>query len=200
MSGRRPEFPILLFTCAYLATAAVAAAISGNTEFLYYIAVVLVLGGAVWAVHRRVTLRPAVLWGLSAWGLAHMAGGLLPVPEVGVLYNLWLLPGLLKYDQLVHAAGFGLTTWICWEAIRPALADPRSRLGPLVLCAAAGCGFGALNEVIEFLAVLTIPDTNVGGYENTAWDLVANLVGAVIAVLWIRAAGAKVSGAAGRSA
>ena len=43
-----------------------------------------------------------------------------------------------------------------------------------------------LNEVIEFIAVLTFPNTNVGGYENTGWDLVANLVGTIIAALVIR--------------
>jgi hypothetical protein len=62
----------------------------------------------------------------------------------------------------------------------------RPTFGMLVLCAAAGMGFGALNEVIEFIAVLTIPNTNVGGYENTGWDLVANLVGTIIAALVIR--------------
>ena len=51
---------------------------------------------------------------------------------------------------------------------------------------AAGSGFGALNEVVEFIAVLTIPETNVGGYENTGWDLVANLVGATVAAVLIR--------------
>jgi hypothetical protein len=55
-----------------------------------------------------------------------------------------------------------------------------------VLCAAGGMGFGALNEVIEFIAVLTIPNTNVGGYVNTGFDLVANLVGCVIAAVLIR--------------
>jgi hypothetical protein len=55
----------------------------------------------------------------------------------------------------------------------------------LVLCAAGGCGFGAFNEVVEFIAVLTIPNTNVGGYENTGWDLVANLVGSVSAAILI---------------
>ena len=58
--------------------------------------------------------------------------------------------------------------------------------GMLVICAAAGIGFGALNEVVEFIAVLTIPNTNVGGYENTGWDLVANLCGASVATLVIR--------------
>jgi hypothetical protein len=55
-----------------------------------------------------------------------------------------------------------------------------------VLCAAGGMGFGALNEVVEFVAVLTLPETNVGGYENTGWDLVANLVGCVLAAVLIR--------------
>ena len=44
-------------------------------------------------------------------------------------------------------------------------------------------GLGAMNEIIEFIAVLLIPETNVGGYENTGWDLVSNAVGAVIAAL-----------------
>jgi hypothetical protein len=47
-------------------------------------------------------------------------------------------------------------------------------------------GFGALNEVIEFIAVLTIPNTNVGGYIHTGWDLVFNLIGCLIAAMMIR--------------
>lgn len=182
----KSEWGIVAFTAAYMLAAVVGAVQSGNDEFVYYLVVMGVLIGVVLAVHARVGFRPAVLAGLSSWGAAHMAGGLLPV-QGDVLYNLWLLPpDLLKYDQLVHAYGFGLTTWVCWEAIRPALADPRPRVGPLVLCAAGGAGFGALNEVIEFIAVLTLPETNVGGYMNTGWDLVYNLAGCVIAAVLIR--------------
>ncbi|MFV1996026.1 MAG: hypothetical protein ACC661_11380 [Verrucomicrobiales bacterium] len=46
-------------------------------------------------------------------------------------------------------------------------------------------GFGALNEVVEFVATLTLPNTNVGGYVNTGWDLVANLLGCALAALII---------------
>jgi len=53
--------------------------------------------------------------------------------------------------------------------------------GLLTLCVAAGMGFGAANEVVEFAATLMLPGTNVGGYENTGWDLVANLVGCLVA-------------------
>lgn len=184
--ARARVWPVVAFTALYLGAAAVATVVSGNTEFVYYLVVMLVLIAAVAAVHARVGFRPSVLWALSLWGAAHMAGGLVPVADVGVLYNLWLLPGHLKYDQLVHAYGFGVTTWVSWEALRPLLSDRRPRLGPLVLCAAGGMGFGALNEVVEFVAVLLIPETNVGGYENTGWDLVANLVGVVIATFAIR--------------
>ena len=38
------------------------------------------------------------------------------------------------------------------------------------------------DEIIEFIAVLSVPDTNVGGYYNTALDLCFNALGAVIAV------------------
>ena len=55
-------------------------------------------------------------------------------------------------------------------------------LGWLIVAGSAALGLGALNEVIEFIATLTMA-TNVGGYVNTGWDLVANLVGVVVAMV-----------------
>ncbi len=172
--------------------ALIIALLGGNLEFLFYIVVMLVLMGTVWIVHRSVTLSSGVLWGLSVWGLAHMAGGLLVVPpdwpvnaQSRVLYSLWLIPGRLKYDHVVHAYGFGMTTWVCWQGLRAAIRRRGGAAAPtfglMVLAATAGLGFGALNEVVEFAATLLVPETNVGGYRNTGWDLVANLVGATAA-------------------
>jgi hypothetical protein len=130
-----------------------------------------------------------------------MAGGLVAVPEnwpingdMRVLYSLWIIPDYLKYDHIVHAFGFGVTTWLCWQGLRRILADQieqpveqiRPTFGMLVLVAAAGMGFGAMNEVVEFVATLIMPETNVGGYVNTGWDLVANLVGCTLAAVLIR--------------
>ena len=42
-------------------------------------------------------------------------------------------------------------------------------------------GRGALNEVVEFAASHLLSATNVGGYENTGRDLVANLCGSLTA-------------------
>jgi hypothetical protein len=52
---------------------------------------------------------------------------------------------------------------------------PVPTLGMLTLCGAASMGFGGLNEVIEFF--LTLPETNIGGYINTGWELVSTHVG-----------------------
>ncbi|MCZ6760005.1 MAG: DUF2238 domain-containing protein, partial [Gemmatimonadetes bacterium] len=182
---RKSLMPIIVFTATYLFAALVFALVRGNLEFLFYIAVMLVLIGAVWTVHRSVELTSGALWGLSVWGLAHMAGGLLVVPagwpvnaDSRVLYTLWLIPGRLKYDHIVHAFGFGVTTWVCWQGLKAALksrgAIARPTFGLIVLAVAAGLGFGALNELIEFAATLLVPETNVGGYLNTGWDLTAN--------------------------
>jgi hypothetical protein len=192
---------VAIFTLSYLAIAAPWAILSGNMEFVLYIGVTIVLVAIVGFVHFRVGLRPGVLWGMSIWGLLHMAGGLWHVPaswpikgDSHVLYNVWVIPGLpgtIKYDQVVHFFGFGVTTWLCWEGLRGALARSlapgavvRPTFGLMVLIAAAGMGFGALNEVIEFAVTMLTP-TNVGGYVNTGWDLVSNLAGAVTAAFLI---------------
>lgn len=199
VSGRpwfRALIPVGVFTAAYTMVAAIVTSRTSNAEFVLYMAVMLVIFGVVAWLHARISLHTAALWCLSFWGLAHMAGGLMPVPadwpiegHIRVLYSWWIVPNRLKYDQVVHAYGFGVTTWVCWQglmaAVRPARML-RPGLGVLLLCAAAGMGFGALNEIVEFIATLTVPETNVGGYVNTGWDLVSNAVGSGVAAVLIR--------------
>jgi len=213
---------VIALTAGYLLAAAAVAFISGNGEFVFYLVVMLLLVAAVYAIDRRVHFSIGVLACLSAWGAMHMAGGLVPVPESWpingeqrVLYSWWVVPFVyadsgqvaygLKYDHLTHAYGFGVTCWACWQGlcatVRSAMRDaggsedvaiaPTS--GRLTLCLAAALGFGALNEVVEFIAT-TLGPTNVGGYTNTGYDLIANTVGAVITVIAIR-----FSSSAGRS-
>jgi uncharacterized membrane protein YjdF len=177
----------LVFTISYMLVAALTARSAGNQEFVFYIVVMVVLVAIVATVHLRVRLHPACVWMLSVWGALHMAGGLVHVSDgVGVLYNLWLVPERLKYDQLVHAYGFAVATWVVWQGMTAGDPNPRPTSGMLFVAFCAGMGLGALNEVVEFVAVLTMPKTNVGGYVNTGWDLVANAVGALVAVVAIR--------------
>jgi len=179
----------LAFAGFYMLVSLPWAIASENHEFVFYIGVMALLILLVAFVHLRVGLHPLCMWGFSVWGFLHMAGGLVPISEeAGVLYSYWLVPGRLKYDQLVHAYGFGIATWAVWQGLRARMAVPRPTLGMLFIAACAGAGLGALNEVVEFIAVLTMPETNVGDYANTSWDNVSNFVGAIVAALWIRAA------------
>lgn len=184
--------PILVFTAVYLGAALVTVLVVGNYEFLFYIVIVLALTGIVLAIHRRVGFTRATLWALTGWGVLHMAGGLLPIPTSlaatgtsSVLYNWWIIEGGLKYDHVVHAYGFGLCTWICWQGLAAATGVSRPGFGRLALASLAAFGLGAVNELIEFVATLLMEETNVGGYVNTGWDLVANLAGVLIVATWI---------------
>ncbi len=191
---------VAIFTAIYLAAAALATLSQRNFEFVFYLATMLLMIATVYLVHQRIGISNGILWGLSLWGLLHMIGGLMPIPDDwsqntdpgigGVVYNWWLIPEHLKYDQIIHAYGFAITTWLCWQGLSTSAytrkGEPlRPTLGLMTICTAAGMGFGALNEIIEFIATLTLPQTNVGGYINTGWDLVYNMIGSIIAAIII---------------
>jgi putative membrane protein len=182
------ERAVLAFTLAYVSGFTAWFIAAGDHEFLLYVATMAALIALVGLTQASAAFPAPLLWALSLWGLAHMAGGGVTVGD-GVLYNLVLVPiagtgelTILKYDQLVHAYGFGVTAWALWHLARrhyPVLAGGWT----LPVYAALGAmGLGAVNEIIEFVAVLSVPDTNVGGYLNTGLDLVFNALGAVLAV------------------
>jgi hypothetical protein len=157
--------------------------ITDNGQVIYYAVIMAVLFGVVVLWDSRRHLSSAVLTGLGLWGALHMAGGMVPLPDDRVLYNLWILP-FVRFDHLVHVFGFGIAGLALWESVRPSLDLAMGSGASIVFM--GGVGFGAINEMVEFLATRVVPDTNVGGFENTGWDLVANTVGAALAALWVR--------------
>lgn len=197
-SPRRPlPLPLIVFVLLYMLVCSALALRQGNTEFLMYAVVMVLFIVGTLALHLRVRFSPGVLWLLAIWGLLHMAGGTVPVdpqytdawraatdpaqrPDAAVLYSLRLHPDLPKYDQIVHTFGFFSATLACFQALVALLGAQRT-LATAVAAALMGIGLSALNEVIEFIAVLTVPETNVGGYINTGWDLVSNTIGATAA-------------------
>lgn len=190
----RREIPILIVNLVYVPIFTVIALRSGNHEFLLYVLVILAVGALILWKQTAVQLDTTILWGLTIWGFLHMAGGNIRVGD-GVLYGLTLLPiapshNILRYDQLVHFFGFGVSTLVAHHLLRPYLRDGIQRQNALaVLVTLMGCGFGALNEIVEFVAVLCLPETGVGGYENTLWDLVFNFLGTTTATIWLWSSG-----------
>jgi len=144
---------------------------------------------------KRVQFSHIVLGGLTFWGFIHLAGGLVPAPqswtildiENPVLYNVKPHELMPKYDQFVHAFGFGVALIAAHEALSAHLKTTLKLTIPIGFALFfIAMGLGALNELIEFVAVISIANTNVGGYENTGWDLVSNAVGAMIALFYLK--------------
>jgi hypothetical protein len=177
---------------------------SWNLEFVYYSFWMVVFIVGVWWLDRRVGVPTVLVWLLTGWTVAHLVGGTLPIPESitepgrpHTLYNMRVEPWFPKYDQVVHCLGFMVATLTAWAGLRSTyfsnggsggggVGPPRIGFGLGLAIVMMGMGLGAMNEVIEFVATLIFPDTNVGGYDNTGWDLVSNFAGCVIAVVIIR--------------
>jgi uncharacterized membrane protein YjdF len=185
----RSEWAVLAATLAYIAGFGAVFLSTGNREFLWYIITLLILVALVGVGQRKAAFPAAILWSLSLWGFLHMAGGGTPVGET-VLYGHVIVPILqageiviLRYDQLVHFYGFGITAWLLWHLLRRHFPDMDGSASIYAFAVLGSMGLGAMNEIIEFAAVIMFPQTNVGGYVNTALDLVFNAAGAITAMV-----------------
>ena len=165
-----------------------------NYEFILYIAVIIFFVVVILKSRHKVDYPQPVLWGLTLWAILHMAGGGVYLNGKS-LYSTMLLPivgepyWILKYDQIVHVIGFGVATLVAFYVLKPSLKQPITHwLALSIVVVMAGVGLGAVNEIVEFAATVMLPETGVGGYENTSIDLVANLIGAILAMGYLKIA------------
>lgn len=162
-----------------------------NHEFVIYIGVIVFFLGLIGTTRNKVSYSFSALVGLTIWSALHMAGGGIQIGD-GVLYDLILIPlsqswPVFRYDQLVHIWGFGAATVIMFDVLKTTAADPRKHpVAAGIILVFAGLGVGALNEIVEFMVTLAIPNSGVGGYINTSLDLCADLIGVLLALLYIR--------------
>jgi putative membrane protein len=185
----RSEWAVLIFTLGYVSGFAVYFFSIGNQEFIGYIGTMLAFMLLIGLGARAAEFPAFLLWALSFWGLAHMAGGSVEV-DGAVLYAYRFLPlvgdgelTLLKYDQVVHFYGFAVAALVLRHILLRSHPQLWGSKCLFVYSFLGSMGLGALNEVIEFTAVVVLPDTNVGGYYNTGLDLVFNMAGAFSATL-----------------
>ena len=162
-----------------------------NYEFLIYIGVIIFFMLLIVISNKKINYPNIVFWSLTVWSILHMSGGglyfkgkklyeLMLIPIVGEPYNIF------KFDQFVHIIGFAAATLTIYYVLKPLLIKDLNRWISLsIVVVMAGLGLGALNEIVEFSATVIVPETGVGGYENTSLDLVSNLIGAIIAMFYI---------------
>lgn len=174
-----------LIASGLLLIAFVAAAIlRDNLEFMFYASTLVVILGVIYIIDRTYNFSALSLWAFNLWLLLHLLGGMASIDGVR-LYDYMLLPvvgdpyNILKYDQFVHAYCYIAMSMLVYEVLMQTM-PPERKMTLFIITVLAASGIGAANEVIEFAAVVFFGSTGVGGYTNTALDMVMNLAGAIM--------------------
>ncbi len=162
-----------------------------NYEFIIYVGVIIFFMCLVGISIKRVDYTLGALVGLTVWSALHLAGGGVSIGE-GRLCDVMLIRlsetyPVWRYDQLVHIWGFGASTLVAFSLLRNLLKEPaRNPIAIGIILVMTGLGMGALNEILEFVVSICIPQSGVGGYVNTSLDLCADLIGAMMGLMYIR--------------
>ncbi len=125
--------------------------------------------------------------GFSTWLFLHLGGGAfhingqrwydtILIDIVGEPYHI------LKYDQALHTFCYFVITLFIYAIVRHISKEKANPLAICLITAFASMGISAMNEIIEFSAVVVFNSSGVGGYYNNALDLVFNLAGVIPAI------------------
>lgn len=190
MKLERGHWAVIIFNSIYILAFAVYYASIQNYEFLIYIAEMVVIALIIAYVLTRTKIDYIALWSLSVWGLLHMLGGGLRI-HGKTLYSQHLIEFInhggdyyiLKMDQVIHFYGFAVAALLIFQLCWPYFQKSNKKVFPIFIAWIGSMGLGALNEVIEFAAFLTLAQTGVGDVYNTGFDLIFNLFGALFGAL-----------------
>ena len=185
---KKGEIAIIIFNLLYVLAFTIYYLSIGNFEFMIYIGVLVLVGFIVIFNLRKSGLDYLALWGLSIWGFLHMVGGGVKIAGQTVyrlkLFNIIDNGGdffILKMDQVIHFYGFAVAAIVIYQLIAPRFKDVlQGKKLPIFIAWIGSMGLGALNEIVEFIAFISLEKTGVGDLYNTGLDLIFNLLGAFV--------------------
>ena len=150
----------------------------------FYIVITVVLMALAVGANRKLDWPRVVLWGLVAIGVGNLAGGVLLV-DGQPLYVLTIIDlgdgNSLEYDKFFHAFATGVATWVAHVTLAQ-WTGTRRGFGLAAAAVFVASGAGAFVEIVEYTGSIVFEQTNVGDYDNNLRDLIANLIGSIIAV------------------
>lgn len=188
---KKEQIVLLLLTLLMVAAYAIVFLARKNYEFVIYVGVILVCLSLLIFTRKKIDYSLSTLMGLSVWAFLHLSGGGIIVGG-GRLYEVMIfrLPTELpvfRYDQMVHMWGFGVCVLLSYDIIKAKLHNGLSiTFSTGLVLVMAALGFGALNEILEFMVSLIVKESGVGDYINTSLDLSADLLGAVLAAIYLK--------------
>jgi hypothetical protein len=161
-----------------------------NYEFLVYAGTLIILIYLIYRTDRLFHYLEPAKWAFLIWMILHMAGGSLYINGTR-LYDLILAPivgdpyNILKYDQFVHFFCYVAITLLFYSVLKTIVKKGSNRFTVALTLVLAASSIGAINEIIEFSTVVFFASNGVGGYYNTLIDICANLVGSIVAALFL---------------
>ena len=164
---------------------------SFNYEFVAYAGTIALVTAILFGTLRVSRFPTYILIGVTIWGILHMLGGSVMTAD-GVLYAYRIFPFfdgggefyILKFDQVVHAYLYGVVALMFLHLLQNVVSIKTHHTFIAFVAVFAAAGFSIINEIVEFLAAVNLPETGVGGYHNTVLDMIFNLGGATVAVLF----------------
>lgn len=149
-------------------------------EFYLYAIVMIFFVCLCWWYFRRFNAPAYLLVLLQIAILLHFSGAFFPI-EGGRLYDaVFFGIGFDKYVHFINSFIVATTFNEIFHAMNVKI--PVFRNIVIVLMT---LGIGAFAEIIEYLVMLTVPDTGVGGYHNNMRDLIANFLGSMLFLLFM---------------
>lgn len=159
----------------------------GNFEFLGYCTVIILLFAIIIKTDKLYNYPTISIWLISIWVAIHSLGGSVYISGTR-LFDIMLIKILgdpffiLKYDQIAHTFAFFTITIFCYYILKKYIKKNKALFITTILMST---GIGAIYEIIEFaMVVLFDVGKAVGGYYNTALDLVFNLTGAIFGTVF----------------
>lgn len=151
-------------------------------EFFIYAVLIIIAIMIVGLLLRKFAISSWTLALVQIGILMHFFGGLGIVGE-SRLYNHYFFS--LRYDKYVHFVNcFVAALAVKQLFLKLGLQLKRIENLVIILCV---LGFGALFEIVEYLVTKTVANNGVGGYDNNMQDLIANLIGGVCYIGFLKA-------------
>jgi uncharacterized membrane protein YjdF len=175
----KPFDVFIALNAAFLIGSTLYAYAVAELEFGLYAVTILGIAALGWWYLRRYDYPIWLLVLVQVGIVAHFAGGFLYPTEGVSLYNHYFAG--IRYDKFVHFYNSMVAAIVLSYIFREAGLDLGAFEAFIVVMVTLG--LGALIEIVEYFAVLTVPNTGVGDYANNIQDLIVNLFGGLTGVL-----------------
>ncbi|MDD5253502.1 MAG: DUF2238 domain-containing protein [Candidatus Nanoarchaeia archaeon] len=176
---------MLIYSILFMLIFTIFFVLKGNYEFLYYTALMSFVILFFVIFYKKFNFPVLSMLGLTILLTLHILGGHINIGNTR-LYDFWIIPGVLKYDNPVHFFGIFTVAFMINHIIKPHLKNNLKKSTWFFYIILMSLGVAGFYEILELVPSIWLGAKNqVGDYLNNALDLVFGLLGAMTAGLYI---------------